>query len=197
MSTGRREPRGVTRERVRTLLDEGWAPSQIARTLGIAKSVVSYHARALGLPPDMRYARRFDWAEVQRYYDAGNDFKACQARFGFCGATWTQAIARGDIVPRDRAAPIGVYLVAGRRTNRQHLKLRLLREGLKVAACDECGISEWRGAPLSLELHHVNGVGDDNRLIISGGRCRRRGGNGREHRRQVIDHAQRAIASSP
>jgi Zn finger protein HypA/HybF involved in hydrogenase expression len=32
------------------------------------------------------------------------------------------------------------------------------------ARCEECGITSWRGRPLSLALHHVNGDGDDNRL---------------------------------
>ena len=39
-----------------------------------------------------------------------------------------------------------------------------MRDGLLGASCAECGISEWRGRPLSLELHHVNGNGHDNRL---------------------------------
>ena len=28
----------------------------------------------------------------------------------------------------------------------------------------ECGIAAWRGRPLALELHHINGDGRDNRL---------------------------------
>ena len=52
----------------------------------------------------------------------------------------------------------------GRKTSRGHLKARLLREGLKQCRCEVCGLSEWRGQPLSMELHHVNGDGRDNRL---------------------------------
>ena len=44
------------------------------------------------------------------------------------------------------------------------LKRRLIGEGLLKYACDECGISEWRGRPLVLQLDHRNGVGDDHRL---------------------------------
>jgi hypothetical protein len=35
---------------------------------------------------------------------------------------------------------------------------------LKLQRCERCGLTEWRGQPLSLELHHVNGNGSDNRL---------------------------------
>ena len=51
-------------------------------------------------------------------------------------------------------------------TNLRSLKTRLLKEGLKEYKCEnpECGISEWHGKPLSLQLHHINGVNDDNRI---------------------------------
>ena len=55
-------------------------------------------------------------------------------------------------------------LVAGRPRNRTHVKLRLLSSGLKENRCEECGLTEWLGEPLSMALHHVNGDGQDNRL---------------------------------
>jgi hypothetical protein len=61
--------------------------------------------------------------------------------------------------------PIETLLVVGRpQTNRSHLKQRLLDEGLKINHCEQCGLTEWRGRPLSMALHHVNGDGKDNRL---------------------------------
>ncbi|MEK6273109.1 MAG: hypothetical protein AABM42_10760 [Actinomycetota bacterium] len=71
---------------------------------------------------------------------------------------------RGDIVTRPKATPVEELFVAGRRRNRHHLKWRLLREGLKENRCEECGLTEWRGKPLNMALHHVNGDGHDNRL---------------------------------
>lgn len=44
------------------------------------------------------------------------------------------------------------------------LKKRLLKEGIKSIVCEECGLTEWRGQPIPLELHHINGVNSDNRL---------------------------------
>ncbi len=74
------------------------------------------------------------------------------------------AAARGVITPRPQCAPIELYLVRGRNTNRTHLKRRLLAAGMKRNVCEECGLREWRGEPLSMALHHVNGDGLDNRL---------------------------------
>ena len=48
--------------------------------------------------------------------------------------------------------------------NANHLRERLLNEGVKVRRCECCGNSEWMGKPIALELHHVNGVRDDQRL---------------------------------
>lgn len=44
------------------------------------------------------------------------------------------------------------------------LKNRLYKAGLKEPKCEECGIFEWNGKPISLELDHINGVRYDHRL---------------------------------
>jgi hypothetical protein len=31
--------------------------------------------------------------------------------------------------------------------------------------CNHCGISEWRGSPISLEIDHINGIRNDDRRI--------------------------------
>ena len=137
---------------------------ETARILGLTKSTVTYHARRLDLPIDDRCNRRYDWAEVQRYHDAGHTTRECYAKFGMSSKTWQQARLRGDLVTRPPGAPIETYLVKGRKVNRSHLKLRLIGAGLKENRCEECGIDSWRGRSLPMALHHVNGDGSDNRL---------------------------------
>ncbi len=154
----------MTRRRVRELLLAGRTITEIARELALAKSTVCYHARQLGIAADARFARRYDWAQVQQYNDEGHTFEQCQAKFGFDAQSWYEAVKRGALVPRPRVAPIETYLVRGRRVNRLHLKGRLLREGLKQYVCDECALSDWEGERLALQLHHVNGERDDNRI---------------------------------
>jgi DNA-binding transcriptional ArsR family regulator len=161
--TPRRGP-GETRRLVAELMASGRNFTQIAAALGVSKPTVSYHARQLGVPAESRFKRRYDWGAVQSFYDEGNSITACQLRFGFARKTFMDAVRRGDVVSRPPGAPVETYLVAGRAVNRTHLKGRLLAEGLKSNECERCGISEWRGSPLSLALHHVNGDGRDNRL---------------------------------
>ena len=44
------------------------------------------------------------------------------------------------------------------------LRRRLIREGLKEAQCERCGITQWNGKMAPLELDHINGNHEDNRF---------------------------------
>jgi 5-methylcytosine-specific restriction endonuclease McrA len=157
-------PRKDTRTQVANLLEAGKTVAEIAAKLGISKPTVCYHKRKLGYPMDERFACRYDWPAVQRYYDAGHTLRECKGEFGFSSWAWTYAVRRGAIVPRPQSMPISELLSTGRKRNRKHIRLRLIAAGLKGNECERCGVTAWQGKPLSLELHHVNGDGLDNRL---------------------------------
>ena len=103
-----------------------------------------------------------DWAEVQSYYDEGHSYVECRERFRFAAASWTKAIRRGDLKPRPRGIPLETILKKSR--SRCTIKRRLLLAGKLLNRCDTCGLSEWRGLPLSIEIDHINGIRDDHRL---------------------------------
>lgn len=153
-----------TRAAAERLLDAGVTRAKIAHALGITKATVSYHARRLGAPMDARCGRRYDWDEVQRYYDSGRSVRQCVAEFGFSSATWFEAVKRGAVVARPASTPLTELFVAGTYRGRYNLKGRLLRAGLKDGSCERRGLTEWRGQPITLALHHVNGVRNDNRI---------------------------------
>jgi DNA-binding CsgD family transcriptional regulator len=153
-----------TRERVAALLAEGLGTNAIARTLGLRRSTVSYHIRRLGHPVDSRCARRYDWQEVQRYYDASHSVRECQEHFGFSRQTWHAAVNRGAIVARPHALPLDELLVAGVYRGRFNLKSRIVKAGLRPKLCEVCGIASWNGRRITLALHHVNGDRYDNRI---------------------------------
>jgi 5-methylcytosine-specific restriction endonuclease McrA len=120
--------------------------------------------RILGIPPKVDFARRYDWDEIRACYEAGSSMRECMRRFGFSSHAWWDAIRRGVIEPRPRLAPIELVLAAGKRRSRYHVKSRLILEGLKELRCEHCGLTDWRGQPLAVELHHISGDGLDNRL---------------------------------
>jgi 5-methylcytosine-specific restriction endonuclease McrA len=146
------------------MLESGSSGAAVAREPGISAPTVCYYARKLGLTSDSKFNRRYDWSEVQRYYDAGHSITECQRHYGMSRKTFYDAALRGAIVTRPQATPLHVMLVFGQRRNRVNLRRRLVGAGLKDGSCEECGIRDWRGEPLSLALHRVNGDGRDNRL---------------------------------
>lgn len=57
-------------------------------------------------------------------------------------------------------------LVENSTGNSNKLRKRLIEYGVKKNQCEnpKCGITEWCGEPITLELHHINGNHYDNRL---------------------------------
>lgn len=60
--------------------------------------------------------------------------------------------------------PLEKVLTENSSYNRSRLRERLIEEGLKEYKCECCGITEWLGKPISLQLHHLNGIRNDNRI---------------------------------
>lgn len=149
------------KQRILALLAEGKTYNQIVAELGCAKSTVAYHAKNVKEPPNYKV---HDWAAVQKYYDEGHSGLQCMAQFDICRAVWYNANRQGKIVLRkDLPIPLDVLTAQGRNTSRAHLRWRLLKAGIFDTKCAECGITKWCSKPLSLHLHHINGVKNDNR----------------------------------
>src|SRR5690349_20257275 len=72
--------------------------------------------------------KRYNWAAIQVYYDAGHSSRQCRARFGFSAAAWEKARKRGEI----RARPLGMPLeeLQLRGVSRYNIKVRLVRAGI-------------------------------------------------------------------
>ena len=105
---------------------------------------------------------KYDWEAIRTFYHSGRSFIECQQRFGFCRASWTKAIQRGAIAPRSREWSVERVLAESR--SRLTIKRTLLKAGILKNRCDECGLSEWRGRHISIQLDHRNGVRDDHRV---------------------------------
>jgi hypothetical protein len=106
--------------------------------------------------------RKYDWAAVQAYHDEGHRRIDCTRHFGFWPDAWTKAVQRGELIPRPYARSVEQMLSTTQ--SRASVKRRLLKEGILGNCCDECGLSEWRGRPISIQIDHRNGVRNDHRL---------------------------------
>lgn len=79
----------------------------------------------------------------------------------FVGQGWTKDKTR----KHPTNIPLEEILIEkSRYTSSNHLRQRLIKEGLKKEQCEKCGLNEWLGEKLSLELDHINGEHQDNRI---------------------------------
>lgn len=56
------------------------------------------------------------------------------------------------------------YINSGSMVKSHILKNKLIRDGIKKKECELCGVSNWRGVELPLELHHKDGNHYNNNL---------------------------------
>ena len=78
------------------------------------------------------------------------------------GKAWNQG---ARYTPLRDAQPLSEILVEHSTfVNANHLRERLLKEGIKQHKCECCGNTQWMGQPIALELHHINAIKDDQRL---------------------------------
>lgn len=64
-----------------------------------------------------------------------------------------------------KSLPLEEVLIANSTYKTFCLKKRLLKLGLLESKCSECQLStNWNNKPLSLQLDHINGINNDNRL---------------------------------
>lgn len=78
----------------------------------------------------------------------------------FTGRGWNVGMKFKPNPPK----PLEEILVNGVRYQSYKLLKRLENENIKPHICENCGLTEWMGKPISLELHHKNGDSLDNRL---------------------------------
>lgn len=106
--------------------------------------------------------KRYDWAAIQSYYDEPNTYRACRLKFGFSAASWTKAVRRGEL--RARTLRLTLEELFQKQRSRSTVKRHLLRAGILFNVCEECGLDEWRGKPISIQVDHRNGIRDDHRI---------------------------------
>jgi hypothetical protein len=146
--------------------DDGHGVVECAKHFGFTKSGWNKAMRRGALTPSPAAnsdgRRRYNWAEIQAYYDTGASFRKCKARFGFHAAAWGKAVRRGEMKPRSTSKTIAEVLDS--RSSRWRKKAKLIREGYLDDCCSICGISEWCGKRLVIQIDHQNGVKDDWRM---------------------------------
>lgn len=111
--------------------------------------------------------------EILKYFDLankGNQHKTLKARLIFDNINFSH-IPLGNRSNKGRSfsrekLPLIKILRKNSNYNRVHLKKRLIKEKLLKEICYECKLKPiWNNKKLVLQLDHINGISNDNRLI--------------------------------
>jgi len=101
---------------------------------------------------------------------AGGNYKTVHSRIALLRLDTSHFTGKGcNAGPRYRmlGKPFswkGILIENSAYTSTFRLRNRLIESGLKKAECESCGLREWLGKSIPLELHHANGVHNDHRL---------------------------------
>ena len=79
----------------------------------------------------------------------------------FSGSAWNRGMVLGC---SPRLNDDVVFVKNSRYSCTNSLRNRLLNGGHKERKCEICGNTEWNGKPIPLQVHHKNGIRNDNRL---------------------------------
>jgi hypothetical protein len=179
-------PRAWTDEQLKAAVAQARCVADVLRALGLKnRRTVLERAAALGL--QIPHGKRPTWSDeelriavaesrtirealkrlnVQGRGDNYKTFHKYVRRLGldtshFVGSAHLAGQARMNLASRRSLDTILVENSEFENTKR--LSQRLLREGVLERRCHECGLTEWRGQPMPLELDHTNGDRPDNR----------------------------------
>jgi 5-methylcytosine-specific restriction endonuclease McrA len=108
-------------------------------------------------------------SDVLRYFKInpkGGNARTLKERLEFDNIDWTHIKNNNKTyTPFREKRPIEEYLIENSKCNHYHLKKRLIEENFLENKCYICGSKpEWNGKELSMQLDHINGIYNDDRL---------------------------------
>lgn len=71
---------------------------------------------------------------------------------------------KGISKPNSDYMSLEEYLRNSQDIQSNKVRIKLLREGYKEHKCENCGLTEWLGQPIPLELHHKDGNRNHNEI---------------------------------
>tara|TARA_R110000868_G_scaffold319286_10_gene580081 strand:- start:73 stop:636 length:564 start_codon:yes stop_codon:yes gene_type:complete len=157
----------VNTELIDKLLLEGKSYREIRFIIPCSNSTISYRAKKLQLNKSKVPKPNYDWVTINNYYHSDKFIivKDCMVKFGFASQTWSNAIARGDVLKKVRYKYEDIFCKNSEYKNNSSLKKRIIELNLLKYECIICknnGI--WLEKPITLQIDHINGINNDNRI---------------------------------
>jgi len=109
------------------------------------------------------------WSDVIRGLGlsekAAGNYRTVQKHAAMLGLDISHFVGKGAGKSKGNVKyTLGEMLVENGSASTYNVRNRILKEGIKAYQCELCGIAEWMGKPIALQLDHINGVGNDHRV---------------------------------
>lgn len=174
-------------EQIRELYNEGLSIKEIMIRLNVSRSQIRYYTSSKYDEIHIRKAAK-DMADkefeelVKRYIPQSNSINHLCSFLGLRGVegyykkiqniidkynlntSHFGTIKRNNLDGFNILGDEEYFTERSVKMNAQQLIRRLVNHGYKEYKCEICGINEWQGRPLRLQVHHINGEHYDNRL---------------------------------
>lgn len=103
------------------------------------------------------------------YKPAGSTFRALKERLKLENINYSHFKENFNNLKKNiklkKSTPLDKILISNKKYNRTSLKQRLIKENRIKNECSFCGLRNiWNNKPIVLQLDHINGINDDNRI---------------------------------
>lgn len=112
-------------------------------------------------------ARSVNLREVLRclgIIPAGGNYETTKRRISKLGIDTSHFTGLPSHPVYKEPRPIEEYLIDGKTVSTDRLRRRLIREGVFERKCHSCNLTDWLSRPIPLELDHVDGRRENNKL---------------------------------
>lgn len=129
--------------------NRSWTNEQLIDTVASSVSIRQV-LKKLGLSPSGGNYKQFHKYCLELKIDTSH----------FKGKGWSKGKMVGAYVKKD----LKEITVINSNYQTYKLKMRLLDDGVFENRCARCGLTEWMGETIPIELDHINGISNDHRI---------------------------------
>lgn len=96
--------------------------------------------------------------------ERGRNAETLKKKIKEYGISTTHFTGRARVYRNGKERSIQDYFTRNSTLQSSKVRIRLVKEGIVDYKCAICGLSMWRGKPIVLQLHHIDGDNHNNSL---------------------------------
>ena len=94
----------------------------------------------------------------------GEDYREIKRMAKELGLTLKFSYEKKGAIVQKKLSNEEIFCEESKYISATNLKRKIFKLGIKEEKCECCGLTEWNNKPISLQIHHINGKHNDNRI---------------------------------